>query len=117
MLVDTTKKSARYLYATVLSHQEMQSFINKGFRNHESIFPIINFHLFQSSASKVSVTKFMAKVKNDIKKMDTRCNQIDTLQAKLAKLTSNNADKDYPGKLRGKPTPGGAAPGGNPSPS
>jgi hypothetical protein len=101
---DLTRKTARYLYAIVLSHQEMQNFMDKGFRNHESIYPIINFHLFQASASKASLEKFMAEVKSDIKSMNTRCNQIDTLQGKLNKLVT-------PSEInKGKVKPGGNTP-------
>jgi hypothetical protein len=95
------------MYTVVLSHQEMQGFLNKGFRNHESIFPIINFHLFQTSASNATLTKFMSDIKNGLKKVDTPCNQIDALEAKLSKLNQVPGDKDNPGKQRGKPFGGG----------
>jgi hypothetical protein len=101
------------MYAVVLSHQEMQGFLNKGFHNHESIFPIIYFHLFQAGTSKATLTKFVTDIKNDLKKDDTWCNQIDTLQAKLSKLNQVPGDKDNPGKQMGK-TFGGGPPRGSP---
>jgi hypothetical protein len=84
------RKSAHYLYAIVSCHQEMQRFLDKGFRNHESIFPIINFHLFQASASRTTLDKFVTDFHKDIKRIETRCNQIDTLQAKMNKLTPSS---------------------------
>jgi hypothetical protein len=115
METDLNRKAARYLYANVSCHQEMQRFLDKGFRNHESIFPIINFHLFQSSASRTTLEQFISTITKDIKRIETRCNQIDTLQGKLQKLTSTTDRDSQLGKRTGKPPPaqGGVSPPGS----
>jgi hypothetical protein len=116
METDLNRKAARYLYAIVSCHQEMQHFLDKGFRNHESIFPIINFHLFQAGASRSSLEQFVTTINKDIKRMETRCNQIDTLQGKLQKLTSTS-DRDLQNTKRGgklaTPQGGTGTPGSN----
>lgn len=90
------RKSARYLWlwAVLQSHQVMLDFTAKGFQDHPAIFPVINFHLFQITASKVSVEKFIADARADLKNMGVRCNQIDALQAKLQKLANATPSKD-----------------------
>ena len=83
---DQVKKTAKYLYAIILSHGVMYEFIERGFRDHKAIFPIINFHLFQTTAAKATVDKFMSDIRTEMKRLDTRCNQIDSLQSKIQKL-------------------------------
>ncbi len=58
----------------------MALLIERGFR---AIFPVLNFHRFQSTTTRITVEKFMTDIRNDIKKMDARCNQIDALQSKV----------------------------------
>jgi hypothetical protein len=113
METDSNRKAARYLYAIVSCHQEMQRFLDKGFRNHESIFPIINLHLFQASASRTTLEQFISSINKDVKRIEARCNQIDTLQGKLQKLTSTT--DSLSGKRSGKPpvAQGGAGPPGS----
>ncbi len=83
----------------------MAEFIERGFRDHKAIFPIINFHLFQTTAAKATADKFMTDMKNETKRLDTRCNQIDSLQSKVQKLGSPLGNQSNP-KRGGKASPG-----------
>jgi len=88
------RKSARYLWAVLQSQQVMHNFTLKGFRDHPAIVPVINFHLVQTTASKVSVEMFVADTMANLKIIDVWCNQIDALQAKIQKLSSPSTPKD-----------------------
>jgi hypothetical protein len=48
----------------------MAELIEREFRDHKAIFPVLNFHRFQSTATRITVEKFMTDIRNDIKKMD-----------------------------------------------
>lgn len=109
------RRTAKYLYATLRSHAVMQEFLDRGFRDHTSIFPVINFHLYQTSASRLTLDKTVLELKNDIKKIDSRCNQIDALTSKVQRLSGNNGGGagNNGGAGRGR----GGGRGGNTSPS
>jgi hypothetical protein len=106
---DQVKKTAKYLYATIRSHGVMAEFIERGFRDHKAIFPIINFYLFQTTAAKTTVDKFMVDIRNEMKRLDTRCNQIDSLQSKIQKLGNHPGNQTSPKKgiKGGNPLGGG----------
>jgi hypothetical protein len=98
---DAIKKTAKYLYAVLQAHVVMAEFVERGFRDHKSIFPVINFHLFQSTAARATVDNFIKEVRNEVKKIDVRCNQIDSLQAKLQKLSGGNPSTTTPSLKKG----------------
>lgn len=71
----------------------MQDYVGRGFRDHQSIFPVINYHLFRSSVTKSTFDKH----KQALQKLELRCNQIDSLQGKIAKLEKRGGgDKGAP---------------------
>ena len=94
---NVARRTAKYLLATLRAHALMQEFLDRGFRDHTSIFPVINFHLYQTTASRITLDKYYLELKTDMKRIDARCNQIDTLSSKVQKLST---------------TPGGAGGGG-----
>ena len=106
------RRTAKYLYATLRAHTLMQEFLDRGFRDHSSIFPVINFHLYQTTVSRITVDKHVLDLKNDIKKIEARCNQIDTLSSKVQKLTNPSGTGSQGGAGRGR----GGGRGGNSSP-
>lgn len=108
------RRTAKYLYATLRSQALMQEFLDRGFRDHPSILPVINFYLYQTTASRITLDKHVLDIKNDIKKLDGRCNQIDTLSSKVQKLSNPGGNTNQGGAGRGR---GGGGRGGNGSPS
>ena len=54
---DGVKRCTRYLWAVLQAHKLMASYIERGFRDHASIFPVINYHLFNTAVTKASLTK------------------------------------------------------------
>lgn len=87
---DPVMKCAKDLWAVLQSHQLMQEYVDRGFRDHRSIFPVINYHLFNTSVSRAAFDKH----KQAVVKLETRCNLIDSLQAKVAKLEKKGGGKD-----------------------
>lgn len=73
-------------------------FFEEGFGNHRYIFPIINFHIFQSMASKTQVDKSISDMQKEIKQLCTSCNQIDKLQLKVQNINGKHSTKEGGGK-------------------
>lgn len=95
---DGPSKCAKYLWAIIQAHQVMKSFTDQRFRNHPSIAPVINVHVFKTRVTKALFDKLAARMKV----LETKANQLDSFNNRLRSVERKcGLVKDGGGKAGG----------------
>mmetsp|Transcript_6937 Transcript_6937/g.10101 ORF Transcript_6937/g.10101 Transcript_6937/m.10101 type:complete len:432 (-) Transcript_6937:2302-3597(-) len=79
---DASNKCSKYLWAVLQVHDIMKEYREKRFRGHPSIAPVVNFHVFQTSVTKVAFDELNSRMVA----LSSKFSAFDSLQGRVAKL-------------------------------